>query len=129
MRATIAICTAVACLCGTGDAYAQRSKSKKGTKQGTPQVSAEMKDFMSYFNGDGKKTDEALDKYRAKDADVLDMTGSLSIVDAKVLKAEKKDGEERYTMYAKTGIAMRTFLIVWKDKKIQRIKQLSLEIP
>lgn len=30
-------------------------------------------------------------------------------------------------MFAKTGEARRTFLIVWKEKKIQEIKQLSME--
>lgn len=126
MRTAIVLATVV-CLTSAVEAQAQRSKKKSGKAQ--PAVSAEMKDFMSYFNGDGKKTDEALEKYSAKDAQTGDMAGELSIVNAKVLKAEKKDGEERYTMYAKTGIADRTFLIVWKDKKIQRIKQLSLSIP
>jgi hypothetical protein len=124
MRRTLAFLTVLACFALSGDANAQTKKKSAPA----PKVSAEMKDFMSYFNGDGKKTDEAVAKYKAKDAETSDMSGELSIVDAKVLKSEKKGTEDHFTMFAKTGDAKRTFLIVWKDKKIQKIKQLSMEL-
>jgi len=124
MKPLLTVFTVFACLGWSADASAQTKKKSAPA----PKVSAEMKDFMSYFNGDGKKTDEAVAKYKAKDAETADMSGELSIVDAKVLKSEKKDNEDHYTMFAKTGDAKRTFLIVWKDKKIQKIKQLSMEL-
>jgi len=126
MRRTVAILAVVACVAWGGTANAQTRKKKA---EPAPKVSAEMKDFMGFFNGDGKKTDAAIAKYKAKDADTSDMAGELSIVNAKVLKSEKKGDEDQYTMFAKTGEAERTFLIVWKDKKIQKIKQLSMRLP
>jgi len=131
MRRVAAI-LAVVVLIGLGgiDAHAQKAKSKtkgKAAKADNVQVSAEMKNFMSQLDVDGKKTTAAVEKFKAKDADTSDMSGDLSVENQKVLKVEKKGDEERYTMFAKTGEARRTFLIVWKDKKIQQIKQLSME--
>jgi hypothetical protein len=125
MRTFLTVAVMGAFLGLSAEAGAQAPKKKAGP---APKVSAEMKDFMSYFNGDGKKTDEAIAKYKAKDGETSDMSGELSVVDAKVLKSEKKGAEDHYTMYAKTGDAKRTFLIVWKDKKIQKIKHLSMEL-
>ena len=124
MRTLVSVAVLGAFLGLSMEAGAQTPKKKAGP---APKVSAEMKDFMSFFNGDGKKTDQALAKYKAKDADIADMSGELSVANAKVLKSETKDKEQHYTMFAKTGDARRTFLIVWKDKKIQKIKQLSME--
>lgn len=118
---------------GNADAYAPKSKAKskakgKVAKKADVQVSPEMKDFMSRLDVDGKKTTAALLAFRAKDdGSTSDMSGDLSVENQRVLKAEKVGDEDHYTMFAKTGEARRTFLIVWKDKKIQRIEQLSME--
>ena len=47
----------------------------------------------------------------------------------KVTKTEIKDGMTVYTMACKTGMVERTYLIGWKDKRIQKVKELSSTIP
>lgn len=119
---------------GGQDAHAQKAKSKAKGKtpkaaKAAVQVSDEMKEFMSRLDVDGKKTTAALKEYRAKDdGSTADMSGDMSVENARVLKAEKKGDEDHYTMFAKTGEARRTFLIIWKDKKIQKITQLSMDL-
>ena len=128
MRRAIVILAAVLVVTLGTDARAQKGKTKKKAARAEVQVSAEMKDFMSRLDVDGKKTTAALEEFRARDdGGTADMSGDMSVENAKVLKAEKKGDEDHYTMFAKTGEARRTFLIIWKDKKIQKIKQLSME--
>jgi hypothetical protein len=127
MRRATAVLTAVLVLTLGADAQAQKGKTKKKAARADVKVSAEMKDFMSRLDVDGKKTTAALEVFKAKDAETSAMSGDLSVENQKVLKAEKKGDEDHYTMFAKTGEARRTFLIIWKDKKIQKITQLSME--
>jgi hypothetical protein len=97
-------------------------------KGGKSKVIAEMRDFMKQLDGDHKNVNAALKKYAAEGADTSDMTG-IMVREPKVIKTETKDGMTSYTMACKTGIAERTYLISWKDKKIQKVKQLSFTIP
>ncbi len=99
--------------------------AQKGDKS---KVNAEMREFMKRLDGNHKNVDAALKKYAAEGADTSDMTG-IMVREPKVIKAENKDGMTFYTMACKTGIAERTYLIGWKDKKIQKLKQLSFTIP
>jgi type IV secretory pathway VirJ component len=130
-RALTLLALALTLALGSSDAYAQKAKAKGKARgkaaKAAVQVSPEMKDFMSRLDVDGKKTTAALAAFKAKDAETSDMSGDLSVANPRILKVEKKGDEEQYTMFAQTAEARRTFLIVWKDKKIQRIKQLSME--
>lgn len=93
-----------------------------------PVVSAEMKDFMTYLTGDSHKVDEGLKKYVAEGVDVSSMEG-IAVREPKITKTEEsKDHKSRsYTVAVKTGILDRVYLISWKEKKIQEIKQLSIQ--
>jgi hypothetical protein len=97
-------------------------------KNDKSKVSAEMRAFMKQMNGDYKNVDAALKKYAAEGADISDMRG-IMVREPKITKTEIKDGMTFYTMACKTGIAERTYLIGWKDKKIQKLKQLSFTVP
>ncbi len=59
MRRVLVILLTIAYVGLTGNAYGQDTKKKSAP---APKVSAEMKDFMSYFNGDGQQTHPAVDK-------------------------------------------------------------------
>jgi hypothetical protein len=89
-------------------------------------VSTEMKDFMKQLNGNEKSVNAALKKYAAPKVDTSDMEG-IQVREPRVTKTEAKDGQICYTIAVKTGILDRTYLICWKDKKIQKLKQLSIK--
>ncbi len=101
---------------------AQKQSSK------TSKVSAEMRDFMKQLDGKEEHVNAALKKYAAEGVDTTDMSYTL-VRDPKVTKMESKEGMTCSTMACKTGIAERVYLICWKDKKIQKVKQLSMKIP
>jgi hypothetical protein len=109
----------MACLLSPADAQQSGGKSKA-------KVSAEMRDFMKSLDGNGKHVDEALKKYAAKDVDTSDMS-SIGVRDPKITNTETKDKMTCYTMSCKSGILDRVYLICWKDKKIQKLQQLSLK--
>jgi hypothetical protein len=100
---------------------ALRAEDKKPAK-----VSAEMKDFLKQLNGNEKSVNAALKKYAAPKVDTSAMEG-IMVREPKVTKTEVKDGQTCYTIAVKTGILDRTYLICWKDKKIQKLKQLSIK--
>lgn len=102
-------------------ATAARAEDKNGTK-----VSAEMKDFMKMLDGTEKGVGAALKKFAADGVDTSDMDGIL-VREPKVTKTETKDGQTCYTIAVKTGLLDRTYLVCWKDKKIQKLKQLSIK--
>lgn len=89
-------------------------------------VSAEMRDFMKHLDGRAKNVDAALKKYAAKGVDTSAMDG-IEVREPKITKTETKEGMTCYTMSCKTGILDRVYLIGWKDKKIQQLKQLSVK--
>jgi len=101
---------------------AQKQSSK------TSKVNAEMRDFMKHLDGKEENVNAALKKYAAEGVDTTAMSYIL-VSDPKITKTETKDGMTCYTMACKTGIAERVYLICWKDKKIQKVKQLSMRIP
>ncbi len=92
----------------------------------TPKVSAEMRAFMKRLDGNDKHVNAALKEYAAEGVDTSDMFGIL-VREPKVTKAEVKDGLTCYTMSCKTGILDRVYLVSWKDKKIRKLKQLSVK--
>ncbi len=94
----------------------------------TSKVSAEMRDFMKQLDGKEENVNAALKKYAAEGVDTNDMS-HIMVREPKITKTESKDGMTCYTMVCKTGIAERVYLIGWKDKKIQKVKQLSMTIP
>jgi hypothetical protein len=97
-------------------------------KSGKSKVNAEMREFMKQLDGNHKNVDAALKKYSTEGADTSDMRGMM-VREPKVTKTEIKDGMTIYTMACKTGMAERTYLIGWKDKRIQKVKELSFTIP
>ncbi len=101
---------------------AQKQSSK------TNKVSAEMRDFMKQLDGKEEHVNAALKKYAAEGVDTTEMSYIL-VSNPKITKTETKEGMTCYTMACKTGLAERVYLICWKDKKIQKVKQLSMRLP
>jgi hypothetical protein len=102
-------------------ASARAEDKKKEVK-----VSAEMKDFMKHLDGTEKGVAAALKKHAADGVDTSAIAG-IQVREPKATKVEMKDGQTCYTMAVKTGILDRTYLVCWKDKKIRKIKQLSIK--
>ncbi|MBN9117814.1 MAG: hypothetical protein J0I06_01370 [Planctomycetes bacterium] len=100
--------------------------SAPGDDKKAPPVSAEMKDFLKYLDGTEKGVNAGLKKYAAGKADVSAMEG-IMVREPRVTKVETKGGESAYTVEVKTGILERTYLIRWKDQKIQKVEQLAIK--
>ena len=112
----------------SAEAQTPRAKAKSRSKgAANAALTPEMKDFLGHMTGDHKKTDAAVEKYRAQDAETGDMTAMI-LEDPQVLNVKTDGDETTYTVRFKSGIASRTYDIHWKDKKITRIKQTAFDI-
>ncbi len=88
-------------------------------------VSAEMRDFISGFNGESDAVEAALAKYKAEGA----KTGIFSLYGFRqpaVIQKEEADGTVCYTLSAIGGKLRHQFLVYWKDGKIVSIKDKEL---
>lgn len=112
-------------LVALGLAIATASYSAAGDKN-KPQVSYEMKDFLKRLDGTVNGVNSALKKYAADKVDTSAMEG-IMVREPKVTKVEAKGGETTYTVEVKTGILERTYVIRWKDKRIQKIEQAAIK--
>lgn len=83
-------------------------------------VSPEMKDFISGFDGTSEKVEAALAKHAPG---VETDMGLYGLEDPAVVGREEKDGQVRYTLRTKAGMTARTFIISWKDGKIVAIEE------
>lgn len=86
---------------------------------GGEKVIPEMKAFMGEFDGTYQAVEAALEKYAPgvddQDMDIYDLKSP------KVVSTEDQDGQVCYTMEAKAGITIRTYVLCWKDGKILSI--------
>lgn len=106
---------AAVCLCEFPAAGGDTDRAK---------ISTEMRDFMKRLDGTEKSVNGALLKYAAAGVSTSAMDG-IRVREPKVTATEVKDGMTCYKMACKTGILDRVYLVCWKDKKIQKLKQLS----
>ena len=83
-------------------------------------VSPEMKDFISGFDGTSEKVEAALAKHAVGVETDMGMYG---LEDPAVVAREEKDGQVRYTLRTKAGMTTPTFIISWKDGKIVAIEE------
>lgn len=80
-------------------------------------VSAEMTAFMGMLEGKSEATEAALTKYSADGLDKKDM-GMYDLKDPKVIATEK----DCYTLEAKSGMTVRTYVLCWEAGKIKSIE-------
>jgi hypothetical protein len=89
-------------------------------------VIPEMKDFTANYFGSYQKVSEGLQKYGAsnlekKDMDIYDLT------DPKITATEKKGNVTNYTLEAKAGITIRTYVLSWENGKIIEIQDKGIK--
>jgi len=83
-------------------------------------VSPEMKDFISGFDGTSEKVEAALAKHAPG---VETDMGLYGLEDPAVVAREESDGQVRYTLRTKAGMTTPTFIVSWKDGKIVAIEE------
>jgi hypothetical protein len=93
---------------------------------GSVDLIPEMKDFLSQMDGDPDHVDAARDKYAAEGTDMSDLP-STPLRDPQVESSETRDGQTCYKVKLKSGQAILTLEICWKDQKIVEVKQLDLK--
>ncbi len=86
-------------------------------------VSDEMRDFISGFNGESDAVEAALAKYKAEGANT-GLFRHYGIDQPAVIQKEEVDGTVCYTLSAIVGMSRQQFLVCWKDGKIVSIKEL-----
>ncbi len=82
------------------------------------EVSTEMSDFISGFNGDAAEVSKALEKYGANE-EVKDANMAMYNLDAP--KVTAVDGS-CYTLVCKSGLVENTYTVCWEDGKITSIE-------
>jgi hypothetical protein len=86
-------------------------------------MSDEMRDFISQFNGTRDAVEAALAKYAVGvDADGMDF---YALEQPAVTKKEEIDGAVCNTLSTTSGAIRRRYLICWKDNKVVSIKDLD----
>ncbi len=103
--------------CGEKKEEATDKKAKTEKAAAKQEVSAEMTDFISGFNGDYKVVEAALAKHGANKAVIDHDMGSYN------LKAPKITAQKGsiYTLVCESGMVTNTYEITWKDGKITEI--------
>jgi hypothetical protein len=94
---------------------------------GAVELIPEMKDFLSQMDGDPDHVEAARDKYAAEGADMSDLPLT-PLKDPQVESSESRDGQTCYKVKLKSGQALLTLEICWKDQKIVEVKQLDLKL-
>ncbi len=82
-------------------------------------VIPEMKAFMAEFDGTYQAVESALKKY-APGVDDQDMD-LYDLKNPKIVSTEEQGDQVCYTLEAKAGITIRTYILCWKDGKILSI--------
>ena len=82
-------------------------------------VSAEMKDFVSAFNGKSTTVEAQLAKYASSEEIKNHDMGMYNLESPEVIAAEG----DCFTVKCKSGMVENTYVVCWKDKKIASITE------
>ncbi len=86
---------------------------------GGEKVLPEMKEFMAGFDGTYQAVESVLEKFAPgvddQDMDIYDLKSP------KIVSTEEQGDQVCYTMEAKAGITIRTYVLCWKEGKIVSI--------